>query len=95
MAASLLGILVAAQIGAPEPLYVVLFGALIYALAGLATARSALLTAPVFVYLGEVSYSIYMVCVPVAEGVREHRTQNLRTSGQTLPLPLWIALTLA
>jgi peptidoglycan/LPS O-acetylase OafA/YrhL len=90
--AALMAILGGAQFGAPAPLLVVLFGALIYSLANMESARSRLLTAPAFVYLGEVSYSIYMICVPwqlVCENAA-HKVFGL--PGQTLPLPLWIAL---
>lgn len=63
-ATALAAIVAAAQLGAPDALFVALFGALLFGLASLASAGSKVLTAPVWVYLGEVSFSIYMVCIP-------------------------------
>ncbi|HEY5071166.1 MAG TPA: acyltransferase [Caulobacteraceae bacterium] len=90
--ACLLAILAAARFSAPEALYVALFGGLIYSLAGLASAGSSLLTAPVFVYLGEVSYSIYMVCVPWQLAFENAAHKLFGLSGQGLPLALWLVL---
>jgi peptidoglycan/LPS O-acetylase OafA/YrhL len=91
-AAALLGIVAAARLGAPEPFYVVLFGSLIYALASLASARASILTTPLFVYLGEVSYSIYMVCVPWQLVFENGAHKVLGIPGETLPPLLWLLL---
>lgn len=53
-----------AQFGAPDPLLVALFGALILSLAFLSSAGENSGGGAPFVYLGEISYSIYMVCIP-------------------------------
>jgi peptidoglycan/LPS O-acetylase OafA/YrhL len=68
------------------------FGGLIYALASLASHRSRLLASPGWVYLGEVSYSIYMVCIPwqLLFEIAARRLGNWR--GGLLPYPLWIGL---
>lgn len=63
-AGALAGIVLAAEVGAPDWLSIALFGALIFSLASLSSAGSPALTAPVWVYLGEVSFAVYMVCIP-------------------------------
>ncbi|WP_366932390.1 acyltransferase [Phenylobacterium sp.] len=63
-ATALAAIIAAAQFGAPDWLSIMLFGALIFGLASLASAGSSFLTAPLWVYLGEVSFAIYMVFIP-------------------------------
>jgi len=91
-AASLAAIAAAARSGAPGAVFVVLFGGLIYGLAGLPNARASLLASPVFVYLGEVSYSMYMVCVPWQLAFENGDHKLLRVPAGALPLPLWIAM---
>ena len=63
-ATALAAIIAAAQFGAPDWLSIMLFGALLFGLASLASAGSSFLTAPLWVYLGEVSFAIYMVFIP-------------------------------
>ena len=50
--------------GAPDAVIVSLFGGLILCLAGLNRSGKRSLAGNIFVYLGEISYAIYMVCVP-------------------------------
>jgi peptidoglycan/LPS O-acetylase OafA/YrhL len=50
--------------GAPDALFVSLFGMLILCLARLTQPGKTSRVGDVFVYLGEISYSIYMICVP-------------------------------
>ncbi len=57
-------ILLAAQFGAPDTVLVALFGALILTLASLTSAGENSGGGRFFVYLGEISYSIYMICIP-------------------------------
>ncbi len=57
-------ILLAAQIDAPDAALVALFGALIWSLASLSSAGENSGGGRLFVYLGEISYSIYMICIP-------------------------------
>jgi peptidoglycan/LPS O-acetylase OafA/YrhL len=54
----------AALAGWPDPVFVLAFGALILGLAGLSSTGSTLFTGQAGVWLGEVSYAIYMVLVP-------------------------------
>ena len=88
-AAALVGIVAAAQFGAPDWLSVALFGAMMFGLAGLASSGSRILTAPLWVYLGEVSFSIYMVCIPwqLVFEKGAHRLAGLADGA--LPQPLW------
>ena len=61
--ASLAGVVGSAILGAPDALIVTFFGGLIVGLAGLSSVESPL-TAKPLVFLGEASYSLYMVCIP-------------------------------
>ena len=89
---SLAAIATCAVAGAPDWLSVCLFATLILSLASLASTGSRLLTAPLWVYLGEVSFAIYMVCIPwqlfFEHGVRK----ALGLRGDTLPAALWVLL---
>jgi peptidoglycan/LPS O-acetylase OafA/YrhL len=56
--------LVSVQLGAPDSVVVATFGAMIFCLASLASAGENSGGGRLFVYLGEISYSIYMICIP-------------------------------
>lgn len=62
--ASLIGIVAFSVLGIPDAVIVALCGTLILSLAGLSRAKLPVLSSSTFVWLGEVSYSIYMICVP-------------------------------
>ena len=59
------GLLVCASLGLWDPLVVLFAGGLILGLGGLDNDRAGLLASKAGVWLGEISYSIYMVCAPV------------------------------
>ena len=81
-----------ALLAAPDFLMIWIFGALILALASLASTGSKLLSAPLWVYLGEVSFAVYMVCIPW-QLVFEHAASKLFALGrETLPAPLWMCM---
>ena len=63
-AASALLIVIAAGLQLWDGVIVALFAPLILALAGLARRGAGWLTSSPAVYLGEISYSVYMICVP-------------------------------
>jgi peptidoglycan/LPS O-acetylase OafA/YrhL len=89
IAASIVAVVVCALAGAPDFIFICLFGVLILALGSLPGTGSKLLTAPVWVYLGEVSFAVYMVCIPW-QLVFEHGAKTLlHISGDTLPPWLW------
>lgn len=87
---ALAGIIGAAQFGAADWLSIALFGGLLFSLASLSSAGSRVLTAPVWVYLGEVSFAVYMVCIPW-ELVFDKGIHRLLGGEGPLPLPLWLA----
>jgi peptidoglycan/LPS O-acetylase OafA/YrhL len=92
VAGSLAGIVIAAVVGAPDYVFICLFGSLILSLASLSSTGSKLLTAPLWVYLGEVSFAVYMVCIPW-QLVFEHGARTvLHLSGDALPPWLWVGL---
>jgi peptidoglycan/LPS O-acetylase OafA/YrhL len=57
-------LLVAGALAAPDTVMVLIFGGLILTLASLKPAPSSAMFGSVGVYLGEISYSIYMICIP-------------------------------
>ncbi|WP_439470243.1 acyltransferase family protein [Brevundimonas sp.] len=59
------GILASASLGVWDPITVLFAGGLILALGSLSNTQAGVLASPFGVYLGEISYSIYMVCAPV------------------------------
>ena len=78
--------------GAPDWLTVCVFGALILCLASLSSTGSKLLSAPLWVYLGEVSFAIYMVCIPWLLVFGRGAKKLLNLSGDTLPPGVWAVL---
>jgi peptidoglycan/LPS O-acetylase OafA/YrhL len=83
-------ILAIAALGLPDMLVVAGFGGLILSLAGLAQHGSTFGTQGVFVYLGEISYSTYMICVPWKIIFVNAAARVLNLADEKLPLPLWI-----
>jgi peptidoglycan/LPS O-acetylase OafA/YrhL len=92
VALSTLAVIAAALAGAPDWLITCVFGALILSLGSLASTGSRLLNAPLWVYLGEVSFAVYMVCIPW-QLVFEHGVRKMFSlPGDTLPPLLWAVL---
>ena len=81
-----------AQVGAPDASMVTVFGGLILTLAGLTSTGSRLLSGKVGVYLGEVSYAVYMTCFPwqLVFGHAAHKVLHLPDG--PLPLALWLVM---
>jgi peptidoglycan/LPS O-acetylase OafA/YrhL len=77
-------------LGAPDWISIVLFGALIFALASLAGAGPSVLDAPGLVYLGEISFAVYMAQVPFALVFTRvvHRLPGMADGA--LPWPVWL-----
>jgi peptidoglycan/LPS O-acetylase OafA/YrhL len=90
-AACVAGVVAATSLGAPDLLTVLLLGGVILSLAGTAEHGSKLLTSRPLSYLGEISYSIYMVCVPWELVFVNGAAKVFGLPDEKLPLPLWIA----
>ena len=89
LAVSLLGIGLSAGLGGPDALTVSFFGVQILALAGLAEHESPFTSAPL-VFLGEASYSLYMICIPFKLVAVNAAQKVLGVEG--LPAWAWIPL---
>jgi peptidoglycan/LPS O-acetylase OafA/YrhL len=82
--------LLSARIGAPDALTVFAFGGLIISLAQASRAGSSLGSNSVTVYLGEISYSIYMICIPWQVLFVNLAVKFLHLPSKQLPLGLWV-----
>lgn len=87
-----LAILAAIAVGAPDLSIVMLLGGLIFMLASLASAGSRFASQKVFVHLGEISYSTYMICIPWKIVAINVATKILNTDSDKLPLLLWVLI---
>ena len=83
-------VIASAQFGAPDMITVSAFGGLIITLAQVSKAGGRLGSHPFLVYLGEVSYAVYMVCIPWEVLFVNLATKTLHLDGKQLPLPLWL-----
>jgi peptidoglycan/LPS O-acetylase OafA/YrhL len=92
--AFLAGAAVLTALGAPDLLTVLCLGGLILSLAGTAEQGGKLLTQRPLTYLGEISYSIYMVCVPWEIVFVNGAARALGLPDEKLPLWLWIVFVL-
>lgn len=81
--------------GAPDFAIVLAMGLGLLFLAQLAQTRSAILTQAPFVYLGEISYSMYMICVPWKIVFVNAMTHVFELKNDQLTLGLWLVLILA
>jgi peptidoglycan/LPS O-acetylase OafA/YrhL len=75
--------------GAPDWLAIVLFGGLIYGLASLSSAGSSLFSRAFWVYLGEVSFALYMVSAPWGLAFDKGLNWLLHRPGEVLTPALW------
>lgn len=78
---------------APAPVLVAVFGALIFALASLTGAGSALFSHWALVYLGEVSFAVYMVAAPWKMLALSGAQKLLHIGAGGLPAALWVPYT--
>jgi len=84
--------LAGAQFGAGDALIVGALGGLILSLAQWAKGGETVAGHPVFVYLGEISYSVYMVCIPWQILFSNSASHILGISHDRLPLYIWLVL---
>ena len=82
-------ILILAVADAPDAVLVMLFGGLMVALAALTSTGSKVGSGPVGVYLGEISYAMYMVCIPW-KLLFVNAAAKLLGIDEHLPLWLWL-----
>jgi peptidoglycan/LPS O-acetylase OafA/YrhL len=92
MGGSVCAIAISAGLGAPDAVTVPLFGLLILSLYGLHSSGSQVLSHPVLVYLGEISYAIYMVCAPWIMLYANAMPRLFGLEGEALPLWIWLGL---
>lgn len=85
----------AVQFGAPDPVIVMLLGGLIFMLASLAKAGFEFAGQRVFVYLGEISYSTYMICIPWKILGINAAAKLMGIEGDKLPLLVWVVIVAA
>jgi peptidoglycan/LPS O-acetylase OafA/YrhL len=90
--ASITAVVICALVGAPDYVFICIFGAVILSLGSLASTGSKRLTAPLWVYLGEVSFAVYMVCIPWQLVFAHGAKAVLHLPGDTLPPWLWALL---
>lgn len=90
LGASVAAVVAAAAFNAPDVLIVALFGPLLVSLAALSEAPKNPLSARLPVYLGEVSYSVYMVCVPWQLLSVNAFARLLDIESKQLPLWAWL-----
>ncbi|MGH6957642.1 MAG: acyltransferase family protein [Caulobacteraceae bacterium] len=90
-AAAVLAIVAAAEAGWPDWIAIDLFAALIFGLASLPVSGSRALSWGVWVYLGEVSFAIYMVCIPWKLAFENLAARAFALGDGPLPLGLWLA----
>ncbi len=86
------GLVFGAQAGAPDPALVAVAGGMILFLASLASTGSRAFSNPVLVYLGEISYSIYMVHALWDLVFANGAAAALHLDPRRLPLGLWLIL---
>jgi peptidoglycan/LPS O-acetylase OafA/YrhL len=75
--------------GAPDGVAIALFGGLIYGLASLASAGSPLFSGAIVVYLGEVSFALYMISVPWGVAYNKGLHWLLHQPGEVLSPRMW------
>ena len=88
-----LAVLVAAtSFGLPDFVSVLACAGLILGLGAAAKAGSKLLSSPVLVYLGEVSFAVYMVCIPWQLIYSEGLQKVAHIDPEHMPLAIWAVM---
>ena len=84
-----------AQAGAPDMVTVALFGPLVLSLASLSSTGSKIGSSKTFVYLGEISFAMYMVTIPWTIFYVNVAARLVHAQDKQLPLMAWIGLVAA
>lgn len=92
LAVSLAAIVTASMVWAPDVVTIALFGPLVLSLAALSRSENNPLALPGFVYLGEISYSIYMLCIPWQLLSVNLTAKLLHFESELLPLWAWLPM---
>ncbi len=90
-----LGVLVSASLGLWDAVTVLAAGGLILGLGSLDNARAGVLGSKAGVYLGEISYSIYMVCAPVLLLTTNVAARLTGADDKRFHIIVWLALVAA
>ena len=93
--ASGVAVLASASLGLWDAITVLAAGGLILGLGALDNARAGVLGSKVGVYLGEISYSIYMVCAPVLLLTTNVAGRLTGAEGKQFHIIVWLALVAA
>ncbi|WP_165191163.1 acyltransferase family protein [Caulobacter soli] len=88
-------VLLAVHFGAPDPFIIITLGALIVMLAALAATGSRFASQAPLVYLGEISYSTYMICIPWKILAVNAAEKLLKIDGDQLPAYAWLLIVAA
>lgn len=93
-ACSVAAVVIGAAFALPEVAFVCAFAALILALAGFSSTGIRLMDHPAFVYLGEVSYAVYMVCIPWMLVCTKGAEWLGSPADSPMPWPFWLVMML-
>ena len=85
-------VVAAVVLHSPDWIFVLAFAAMIYGLGIMSAAGSRLLTHPVLTYLGEVSFAIYMICIPWQLVSTQGLQKLLHLDPDHIPAIVWLAL---
>lgn len=90
-----IALLASASLGLWDPVTVLLAGGLILGLGSLDNARAGLMGSRAAVYLGEISYSIYMVCAPVLLVMTNVAARATGADDKRFHIIVWLAVVMA
>ncbi len=89
---ALMTVAAAVVLHSPDWLFVLAFAALIYGLGVMSASGSRVLSHKALTYLGEVSFAIYMVCIPWQLVTTQGLQKVLHIDPAHMPVVLWIGL---
>ncbi len=93
--ASGLGLLASASLALWDPITVLFAGGLILGLGSMSNERAGPLSSKAGVYLGEISYSIYMVCAPVLLVMTNLAARGLGADDKRFHIFVWLGIVAA
>ncbi|MGN6209437.1 acyltransferase family protein [Asticcacaulis sp.] len=90
--ASVLGLVASTSFGLPDYVSVAACAGLILGLGAAARHGATILSHSALVYLGEVSFAVYMVCIPWQLVIGEGLQKFAHMAPGHMPLPVWLAM---